>query len=143
MKHIIPRVISNSRLFFALIVCCFLVSSCERLKVVGVLEAAKSIRTAQRGFHQKHGRYGSLIELADEKRIDNSLSDGRDFDHLFELSASENIYHLIVLPTNLDEMRSNGNHEILTLFLDHSGTIRASVDPERTANKMSDPIREQ
>ena len=92
------------RLLLPLVVCCFF-SSCERHRTEGAVIATRAIRKAQNDFHENNRRYGLLTELAAAGLIDDSLEDGRVYGHVFELSPSNDKYHLLVIPENLEEIR--------------------------------------
>lgn len=108
-----------------------------------MVEVTRSIRDAQALFRQNHGRYGSMNELAAEQLIDSSLQDGRSYGHVFDLSSSGDKYRLLVVPEDIEHMRQEEFYEILTLYVDETGQIRANVDPASLANSSSEAIRNQ
>lgn len=122
--------------FFLLLLSC--VSFDERVNRAQVITDTENIRDAEAEFRKKHGRYGSIEDLLTDKLLDSRLRGARDADYVFKLEAEEEHYTLIVAPDSSKNHEPTG--ESLSLYLDDSGIIRASIDSKVLANPESRPI---
>lgn len=127
----------------AVLLAVVLLFSCARLELENIIDAAREIRNAEVEFKGRHGKFGSLEALAQDGLIETRLSDGTGWRHRFDLSFSDDKFQLLVTPLDLAEQRRVGNADIVTLFVDESGIIRAEVRNKKTANATSDPIHKQ
>jgi hypothetical protein len=110
----------------------------ERLDGAGVRDDIDEIRNAEKRFHEQTGRYGSFVDLQDANLVNAALADGEDSAHLFDLRVVDGGYQLrvrqIVVPN-----QTPSRFEI-SYYLDQTGTIRASSDPNRPADTKSYPV---
>jgi hypothetical protein len=131
-------------LFSNLVLVAITVTSCQvngRLETDRVLTAAESIRDGQTEFRNSEGRYASLKELAHKQLIAKELADGEAFSYRFDLSVERDSYVLKITKINRSTPTPiNGYYEQLSLYLDHTGVIRASTDPKREADSSSSKI---
>lgn len=135
-----------------LIVLCFCLTSCNskiahnidtRLNIELAIENTRAIRDAQRQYQKSNGRYGSLNDLVAARLIDRNLEDGQDSEYIFELTAETEHYQLVAFPTKVMNNNGGGNSEAreeLSLYVDETGVVKASVDPKKRAGPDSFPV---
>lgn len=109
----------------------------ERIDRGRAEEHTKTIRGAQRAYYGQFNKYGTLIELAKEDLIPERLADSVDSNFRFEMTTHATGYVLRV--TNPSAQQSK--REELSLYLDESGVIRGTVNPDKQASATSDPLR--
>jgi hypothetical protein len=114
----------------------------EKLRTGQVIEDTKKFRDAQKEHNRKFGNYGSIQDLVDKELLDSRFADGREAGYRFVLTVKNEHYQLMVLPESKSNS-SNTNNEELSLYVDDSGIIRASVDPQIPANAESSQIASQ
>lgn len=107
----------------------------ERIDRERAVNHTKAIRDAQRVYFARFNAYGTLTELVDQDLIPDELADSDDDNFHFELTANGSRYILRVTPT------ANVHQEEISLYLDESGIVRGSVNPDKRASSTSDPLR--
>ena len=113
----------------------------ERLRTERVIENTRQIRNAEMDFRQIEHRYASLKELSLAGLVGSSLGNGAEDGYSYELNAEKYNYTLSVFQDTAQISDSQKPSELLSLFLDDTGTIRVSVDPHRRADATSEPVK--
>lgn len=101
----------------------------HRTPDIAATAVALKIANAEKSFHERHGRYATLPELASEQRGQDAhaltlAARGVYEGHLFRLRAEQDHYELFVQPARwkVDGWRS--------LYIDDSKILRESLTPE-------------
>jgi hypothetical protein len=107
----------------------------ERIRQEDVIRDAKLIRDAQKTYKQKFDSYGSITDLINANLLGSRFEDGEESESLFVLTNEKEHYHLIVTPKAARSENYN-----CTFYLDESGVIRFSENPQTPANSNSYPF---
>lgn len=101
----------------------------------------KQIRDAQNKYYTGAGKgtYGTLGELIQSNLITNDLLDEMDKGYTFRLRVENSKYTVNANP--LDD--SGANMGEVCIFLDETGIIRANYNAFNSADKFSEPIKNQ
>ena len=113
----------------------------ERLEMENTVDATVMLRDAQEKYRRTFGvgQYATFEQLYEKGLIEERFSDGKEYSYEFRLAVSSNCYNLTVVPENKDVNQG----EILTLFVNETGIVRASLNPNVIANSDSTPIANQ
>jgi hypothetical protein len=104
----------------------------------------KGIRSAEDAFRQRRSRFGELKELIDARLLPESLGDGLEAAHRFELRATGRTYEAVAVPADKDD-----RYEYVgwAFYVDESGVIRGVAygkgNGYAIAGKRDPPIRSQ
>lgn len=109
----------------------------ERVSVEQVINEVTTIRNGQIRYREKFNRYATLQELAREGLASKDVEDGKAWGFSFTLTANQANYQLRVRKTILESEELKA--EVLSLFVDESGVIRGSVNPQQDADARSIP----
>lgn len=129
-------------LFFALSL-----NSCgipSRLETAAIIHDVEKFRDAEQAYKDKYGNglYGSVNELIDKQLLETRFADMEEHGFRFNLKIEGEHYNLSVVPeAEINKSQSSEEwDEKLSLFVDESGVIRASVKPNTQATSKSSPI---
>lgn len=81
------------------------------------------VKEAQNIFKSKHGRYGTLADLASSEVIAPGWSQTSKWDYTFEVTVTEKGYEASAIPATVKAYNVTYN----SYFLDESGVIRRDV----------------
>ncbi|MHC4661990.1 MAG: hypothetical protein ACYS8W_09915 [Planctomycetota bacterium] len=108
-----------------------LLSSCTSESSVSeakVIAALRTISSTQEQFNSKHGRYGSLNELADENFIDSTIASGKCHGYSFEMFATEDTWYVNATPIDFGKTGGRG------FYVDQTGVLRFTADGSAPIN---------
>lgn len=117
------------------------VSACvadERSKVERIIQTVRDFRDAEENYKRVYGQYGSVRQLVEKGLLNKNFADGKEHGYQFKLVVEDERYSLTVFP----ETKSDAEEQ-LSLFVDESRVIRASVYPQVPAHSQSPSIAEQ
>ena len=112
-----------------------------RSDVGKLINNTRNIRDAQIQLMKKTGRYSTLEELEKSGVVKPDLESIKNLGYTADLTVQGSNYNLLVKPKTLPE--GNSEDDVLSLYVDNSGIIRASVKPEKMAHAESSSIAEQ
>jgi hypothetical protein len=106
------------------------------------LRDMREIRKAQEIFYKNFNkkRYASLTELKQNNLISEALADGINNSYKFEVLTAESHYTLRVSPVKDSFSSQNAGS---CFFMDESGVIRTSYNPNVLADEKSEAIKSQ
>ena len=140
MKHM-PALWTCSVSFHCKLVVVILVLACcqcslhRRIGLELAISEAELIRDAQRDFKNVTGRYATFDDFQQNNSGSYRPRRLEDDGYTAELQAGENMYKLLIREVNPPD-----SLESLSLYVDETGVIRASFDPKKMADNMSEPI---
>lgn len=111
----------------------------ERLRTEQIIEDTEKFRDAQKEHKRKFGNYSSIQDLIEKGLLGSRFADGREAGYRFVLTLENEHYRLTVSPESKSN-NSNANDDYFSLYVDDTGIIRASVDPQTPANAESYPL---
>ena len=114
----------------------------NKIRVSSIIKDAETFRDAEQIYKEKfgNGNYGSIQNLVDNNLLEERFSDGLEHGFKFNLTIEKGNYTLSIIPENVENKVFSEDDEELSLFVDNSGVIRASVKPNVQANSKSSPI---
>lgn len=110
----------------------------ERLREEDVIRDTKLIRDAEKTHKQKFERHGTMKDLIDAGLLDSRFEDGEVSESRFVLTLERDHYYLTVTPKVAHSETYN-----FTMYLDDTGIIRFSENPQEPANSKSYPLASQ
>lgn len=110
----------------------------DRGDIDQIIQCMQSIRDAEIKFERERRRFGSLDELVDAKLIESDLRDKEYNGFILNLNATQ--YHYVLTAVRVKREDGASSDERLSLYLDESGIIRASLRLDEIANSNSSPI---
>lgn len=108
-----------------------------RLKREHVITNAETIRDAETKYYIASRKYASLEELVKTGAVEKELEDGKDSGFFIELVARQLYYTLKIYPDYSQGVVDSGEQEQLSMYCDETGILRASVNPNKRADKNS------
>lgn len=125
----------------------FFLSGCGlpgRIRTSSIIEDVQRFRDAQQIYKNKYGNgsYASVNELIDKELLETRFADLEEHGYRFNLIVEKEHYNLLIVPEAEVNKSQSGEDwdEELSLFVDESGVIRASVKPNTPATSKSSPI---
>lgn len=108
-----------------------------RLNIDTIVADAEQIRDGEAKYYAEYNRYGSLQELLSVGLVEKKIADGKDAGFLIELEPQNQRYTLSIHPDYSQNVVKNEDNEQLSIYCDETGILRASVDPNKRADKQS------
>ena len=129
-----------------LLLLCINIINCnayDRFRTARVIANTTMFRDAQNEYKIKFGKgnYGSIENLIETGLIGEKFADSVEFGYRFNLIVEKDHYYLSVIPE--PEIKNSNYDEELSMYVDDTGVIRASVKPNKPANAESSPIAHQ
>ena len=137
----------NLKYTFLLIFLSILIFGCglpDRIMIGRVITNTEKIRDAEKLYKQKfgNGNYASIEQLIEKDLLEEKFSDGIEYGYKFSLEVEKNRYRLSVTPEQKIKDVNENRIEVeqLSLYVDETGVIRASVKASKPADSESHPI---
>lgn len=113
-----------------------------RLNTPALIQDVEKFRNAQQVYSDKYGNgaFGSVHQLIDKKLLEERFADLKEHGYRFNLTVENEHYNLIVVPEAEENKAASDDSDELSLYVDETGIIRASVKRNEPANAKSSPI---
>jgi hypothetical protein len=116
----------------------------SRVRTASIIDDAQEFRDAEQIYKDKYGNgsYATVKELIDKGLLETRFADLEEHGYRFNLKVEKERYNLLIVPEAEINKSQSGEDwdEELSLFVDESGVIRASVKPNSPATSKSSPI---
>lgn len=114
----------------------------SRLRTNSIIQDITKFRDAEQIYKDKYGNgsYASVNELIDKGLLETRFADLEEHGYRFNLIVERQYYNLPVTPATNETKSHSKDDDELSLFVDDSGIIRASVKPNNPATSKSSPI---
>lgn len=108
--------------------------------VSSIIRETQLFRDAEQIYKKKYGSYATVEELIDKKLLEKRFADLEEHGYRFNLAVGKDQYILSVIPEVEENKANSDDDNELSLYVDESGVVRASIKRNTPANSESSPI---